>query len=202
MPGKTTDAEKASLGRLSAASRSGRAARGIGRRTVLGAALTLVFFHTLPDAVAMPRGDRRLALFNPHTGEHFNDVYWSDGAYVDNSLRNINWLMRDFHRDEVAPIDAELLDLLQRLGARLGTNKPFTVLSGYRSLATNRLLRHEGVAAATNSEHLRGKAADIRIDGITLTRLHAAALSLKAGGVGMYPRDDFIHVDVGPVREW
>jgi uncharacterized protein YcbK (DUF882 family) len=174
-----------------------------GRRAILGAAASLVLLVGLDrTALAMPRGERRLLLYNPHTDEHFADVFWCDGRYVADSLKRINWLMRDFHRDAVKAIDLDLLDLLHHINRRLETRKPFRILSGYRTAATNRLLRREGLAPAAHSEHLVGKAADICVDRVSLRHLHRAAVSLKAGGVGMYPRDHFIHVDVGPVRVW
>jgi uncharacterized protein YcbK (DUF882 family) len=154
------------------------------------------------SVLAAPRGERRLALYNPHTDERFDDVYWSDGSYVAPSLTRIDWLMRDYHRDAVAVIDPELIDLLHRIAHRLETSEPFHLLSGYRTAATNRLLRHEGLSVAVHSEHLKGKAADINIDGISLMHLRRAAVALQAGGVGVYPRDRFVHVDVGPVRVW
>lgn len=182
----------------------GRAgARHLGRRTVLGAAASLVFLAGFDRAAhALPRGERRLLLYNPHTDERFGDVFWCDGDYVPDSLTQINWLMRDFHRDAVAPIDLDLLQLLHRVAQRLETHRPFRVLSGYRTPATNLLLRQEGWAPAAHSEHLVGKAADVCMTGVSLRHLHRAAVSLKAGGVGSYPRDHFIHVDVGPVRVW
>jgi uncharacterized protein YcbK (DUF882 family) len=173
----------------------------LGRRAVLSAAVSIVFITALHAPVAAS-GERRLVLYNPHTDEHFDDVYWTDGAYVGDSLRHINWLMRDFHRDQVAPIDADLLDLLHRIAQQLETPGPIRVLSGYRTAATNRQLRREGFAPAAHSEHLLGKAADIRIDGVRLRHLRRAAMSLKEGGVGTYWHDDFVHVDVGPVRVW
>jgi len=181
--------------------RAGR--RRLGRRTVLGAAASLVFLAGFDRAaLALPRGERRLLLYNPHTDERFSDVFWCDGSYVPDSLKHIDWLMRDFHRDAVAPIDVDLLQLLHRIGQRLETRRPFRILSGYRTAATNRLLQREGWAPAAHSEHLVGKAADICMNGILLRHLRRAAVSLKAGGVGTYPRDHFIHVDVGSVRVW
>ncbi len=177
--------------------------RRLGRRTVLGAAASLVFLAGFGRAAfALPRGERRLLLYNPHTDERFSDVFWCDGSYVPDSLKLINWLMRDFHRDAVAPIDVDLLQLLHRIGQRLETRRPFRILSGYRTPATNRLLQREGWAPAARSEHLVGKAADICVNGVSLRHLRRAAVSLKAGGVGTYPRDHFIHVDVGSVRVW
>jgi uncharacterized protein YcbK (DUF882 family) len=174
-----------------------------GRRAVLGAAASLVFLAGFNRAAfALPRGERRLQLYNPHTDERFQDVFWCDGRYVPESLTSINWLMRDFHRNVVKPIDVDLLDLLQRINQRLETRRPFRILSGYRTAATNRLLQREGWAPAEHSEHLFGKAADICVDRVSLKHLRRAAVSLKAGGVGTYPRDHFIHVDVGPPRVW
>lgn len=176
---------------------------GIGRRRLLWAGGSIIFLVAINGvARAETRGERRLSLYNPHTDERFDDIYWCDGGYVEQSRKRINWLMRDFHRDAVAPIDADLLDLLHRLSAALETERSVNVLSGFRTTATNRLLRHEGRHAAAHSEHLLGKAADIRIDGVRLKHLRRAALSLDAGGVGTYWRDDFVHVDVGPVRHW
>ena len=185
------------------ATERGAARSSIGRRRVLCGVGTM-FLTSIIHGVARAemRGERRLSLYNPHTDERFADVFWCDGSYVPDSLQHINWLMRDFHRDVVAPIDVDLLELLHRIDQRLGVRRAFCILSGYRTAATNRMLRTEGWAPAAHSEHLVGKAADIRIDRVSLKHLHRAAVSLKAGGVGTYPRDHFIHVDVGPVRVW
>jgi len=185
------------------ATERGAARASMGRRRVLCASGSFIFLTAIGGiALARPRGERRLSLYSPHTDERFDDVYWCDGTYVAASRKRIDWLMRDFHRDAVSPIDADLLDLLNRLTAALETKRSVNILSGFRTAATNRLLRHEGRQAAAHSEHLLGKAADIRIDGVRLKHLRHAALSLDAGGVGTYWRDDFVHVDVGPVRRW
>jgi uncharacterized protein YcbK (DUF882 family) len=185
------------------ATETGAAPSIIDRRRLLCGAVGTIFLTSMGDiARAGIRGERRLSLYNPHTDERFDDVYWCDGAYVEFSRKRIDWLMRDFHRDAVTPIDADLLDLLNRLTTTLETERNVTILSGFRTAATNRLLRHEGRDAAAHSEHILGKAADIRIDGVQLKHLRRAALSLNAGGVGTYWHDAFVHVDVGPVRAW
>ncbi len=185
-----------------AATENGATPRRIPRRAVLGAAASFAFLSALGHAKAEPRGDRRLLLYNPHTDEHFDDIYWYNGTYITESLTRINWLMRDYHRNAVVSIDRDLVDLLHRITHRLETRRPLRILSGYRTAATNRLLKREGFAPAAHSEHLLGKAADICVDRVSLTHLRHAALSLKAGGVGTYWRDHFVHVDVGPVRSW
>ena len=55
---------------------------------------------------------------------------------------------------------------------------------------------------AEHSQHMEGHAIDLRVPGVTTVQLRNAALSLKAGGVGYYPVSQFVHIDVGPVREW
>jgi uncharacterized protein YcbK (DUF882 family) len=81
-------------------------------------------------------------------------------------------------------------------------NKPFHVISGYRSPKTNAMLAKNSSGVAKHSLHMDGLAVDIRLPGRDLSSLHRAALSMKAGGVGYYPVSDFVHVDVGRVRQW
>jgi uncharacterized protein YcbK (DUF882 family) len=175
----------------------------LSRRAVLAAGIGAAFIRTIPSAWAQSAcEERRLLIENPHTGESFSDVYWCRGQYVESALRQIDWVMRDYHRDAVEPIDPALLDLLHELAETVEAEQPVRILSGYRSPETNRLLRQEGLSPASNSQHLYGKAADIRIEGVRLGDLRRAALEQEAGGVGTYPRDGFVHVDVGPVRTW
>jgi len=153
---------------------------------------------------AAPR-ERALSFFNTHTGERLRVTYCCDGRYRPEALRQINHILRDFRLGEVKEMDVNLLDLLSDLSLRLGSDEPFHVISGYRSPRTNAMLRARGGAVtgvAGGSLHMVGKAIDIRVPGVKLDRLRAAALSLKRGGVGYYPDSDFVHVDTGRVRFW
>jgi uncharacterized protein YcbK (DUF882 family) len=141
-------------------------------------------------------------LYDLHTGERFDDVYWADGHYLPEALNRINYLLRDFRTNAVTEIDTALLDILNTLCARLDVNEPFHVVSGYRSPETNAMLRRQGRGVAKNSYHVRGKAVDIRLPGCDLSVVREAALQLKAGGVGYYPRSGFVHLDTGPTRRW
>lgn len=160
----------------------------------------------LPDAVARAKpglpAERSLAFYNTHTSESLKTVYWASNAYLKESLGEINVILRDHRANEVYPIDRDLLDLLFVLQTRLNSKQPFHVISGYRSPETNASLRKQSSGVARHSYHMQGKAIDIRLPGCELTKLHKAALAMKAGGVGSYPASDFIHVDVGPVRRW
>jgi uncharacterized protein YcbK (DUF882 family) len=146
--------------------------------------------------------ERTLSFYHLHTGEQLNATYWADGSYQQQGLAEIYNLLRDFRTGVVNPIDTQLLDLLHNLALKLDVNKPFHVISGYRSPKTNAMLAKNSSGVAKHSLHMDGLAVDIRLPGRDLSSLHRAALSMKAGGVGYYPVSDFVHVDVGRVRQW
>jgi uncharacterized protein YcbK (DUF882 family) len=168
--------------------------------------LKLGLLMALPlPALANPRptaAERRLSFHNLHTGEKADLTYWMQGEYVPESLTEINRLLRDHRTDQVAAIDTRLLDLLSRVSAALGTSRPFEVISGYRSPASNGLLAETTSGIAKRSLHMEGQAIDVRIPGIPLADLRRAGLVLRGGGVGYYPASDFVHLDVGRVRSW
>jgi uncharacterized protein YcbK (DUF882 family) len=146
--------------------------------------------------------EKSLSLYNPHTKDHFKDIYWRDGKYVGDALKNINHIMRDFRVQDIKQIDTHLLDLLYDISMKLNPRKPFHVISGYRSPETNAKLRKRGKGAAKNSYHIQGKAVDIRLPGYRTSVLRRTAHNLKGGGVGYYPHQRFVHIDVGPIRYW
>jgi uncharacterized protein YcbK (DUF882 family) len=153
---------------------------------------------------ARPKAEKRVAFYNTHTSEAVDAVYWAAGAYVPEGLRLIDRVLRDHRTGAVRPIDRRLLDLLFDLRTSLGTTKPFHIISGFRSPESNAYLRGLSPASgvAKQSQHMLGRAIDIRLPGIALESLRAAALSMKKGGVGFYPSSNFVHVDVGRVRRW
>jgi uncharacterized protein YcbK (DUF882 family) len=153
-------------------------------------------------AIASVAPERTLRLYNTHTGEQSDVTYWAEGVYQPDGLADVNRLLRDHRSGEVSSIDTGLLDLLCVLAASLGTQQRFHVISGYRSPASNALLREQGGGVARRSLHMDGLAIDIRVPGRNLADLRRAALALGGGGVGYYPASDFVHVDVGRVRTW
>ena len=146
---------------------------------------------------------RRLALHNLHTGERLTTIYWEGGAYIPEACEEISTILRDHRTGEVRQMAPGLIDLAHELTACLGTAQPVQIVSGYRSPATNALL-HAGDPdkVAPNSLHLTGEALDLCVEGRSLPTVHAAALSLRRGGVGYYPRTGFVHVDIGRPRTW
>ena len=146
--------------------------------------------------------EKKLDLYNCHTGEHVKAVYWVKGDYVSESIDEINHILRDRRTDEEIAIDPKLLDLLFDIARKVDARDPFYVVSAYRSPKTNARLRKRRKGVAKNSQHIYGKAIDFYLPGRNLFSIRKAALSLRGGGVGYYPRSHFIHVDTGPVRSW
>ncbi|TPW12949.1 MAG: hypothetical protein FD130_1662 [Halothiobacillaceae bacterium] len=146
--------------------------------------------------------ERSLSFYNLHTGEKLKTVYWSKGIYHPEAFEEINYFMRDHRNDQIKAIDHHLLNLLYSVKTKLATTQPFHVISAYRSPATNRLLAEHSDGVAKRSLHMEGQAIDVFVPGRALRQVRRAALALKGGGVGYYPKDNFVHLDTGRVRRW
>ena len=154
-------------------------------------------------ALASQAGAKGLDLAHTHTHERLTLVYALGEQYVPDALGALNHFLRDHYSGDVGVIDPQLFDLLHHVKTALGAKEPFQIISGYRCPATNASLRATRAGGvATRSLHMDGKAIDIRLPGVPLGELRDAALSLRLGGVGFYPREQFVHVDTGRVRSW
>ena len=147
-------------------------------------------------------GERILRLQNIHTGEKLSATYWADGNYITDEIAAIDHVLRDHRSKEVMAMDRNLYDLLYTLQQQVEKPGTFQVISGYRSPTSNAKLRSASNGVAKRSLHMRGKAIDIRLPGVELKHLRQAALNMRAGGVGYYPKSNFIHVDTGRPRFW
>ena len=173
------------------------------RRRFLRTLVTAAPLLALPAAgSAVPADFRALGFTHLHTGERLAVEYMSRGVYVPDALASIDHLLRDFRTSDVHPIDPALLDLLHALTEATGSRRPFEVISGYRSPATNARLRARSGGVASGSLHMKGQAIDIRVADVRLAALRDAARTLRRGGVGYYPTSNFVHVDTGRVRTW
>ena len=145
-----------------------------------------------------------LKLAHGATGEILDVVYRIGDTYIPEALDELNLFLRDSHNQEVNAYDPRTFDVLHTVLAKLGkSDGVIDVLSGYRSQETNDMLRASGTTnAAEHSQHIVAKAVDLRVPGVPAPRVRDAAKSLEAGGVGYYPTSQFVHIDVGPVREW
>ncbi len=165
----------------------------------LGAGLSLSPYELFGLSIPV---DKTIKLYNIHTGEHLKATYWSRDHYVLGELERINYFLRDFRTGDVQMMDVKLLDLLYAIQLIRDTEKPFKVISGYRSPKTNAMLRKKSEGVAKNSFHLKAQAIDINLPGTELKDLRKLAVFLRRGGVGYYPKSGFMHIDTGPIRYW
>ena len=152
--------------------------------------------------IVLGEAPRLAHVHNLHTGESLRAVYYENGRYVPDALSELMKVLRDWRSGEEHLMDPRLFDVMHAVRAKLEVSAPFQVISGYRSAATNAMMHERSHGVAMNSQHVQGKASDVRLEGGELHHLRAAALELGAGGVGYYPVSNFVHMDVGPVREW
>ncbi len=172
------------------------------RRFLVGSAASLLVLAS-PSVFSKPARPRELAFHHTHTGENLRVEYHDGQRYLDDALRAVTHYLRDFRTGDEHPIDPGVLDILYELQCKtVGGCKPYHVISGYRSPATNAKLRSRSKGVAKRSLHMQGKAIDIRMPGVDTKHLYKAALSLKKGGVGLYSKSAFVHVDTGRVRTW
>ncbi len=179
------------------------------RATQLTAAVALPFVAPAVHASnSAPRADneRRLSLFHTHTRERLSLAFAVGERYVNESLALLDRFLRDHYSGEIGHIDPRLYDLLHRLQSDLGagaTGASFEIISAYRCAATNaRLQQQRGGGVARRSLHMEGRALDVRLQGVALADLRDAARAWRAGGVGYYAREQFVHIDTGRVRVW
>ena len=148
------------------------------------------------------RNTWRVRFRHAHTGESFNGVYRVGDRYIPEAFEKINYTLRDFRTGEIFPMDPRVIDIMALVQKKAGQRAPIEILSGYRSPKTNAGLRRNSSGVAKNSFHMYGQALDMHIKGYSTSSLRNIAKSLRAGGVGYYPRSSFVHVDTGTVRSW
>jgi uncharacterized protein YcbK (DUF882 family) len=180
---------------------------GLTRRGLLRAfaATAIAATPTYANAFGFLKGAgdiRRLRMHSGRTGESINTIYWIDGEYIPEALAEINRFMRDWRTNGTINIDSRTIDIMAASHNLLQADTPYLMLSGYRSPQTNAMLRSKSRAVARNSLHMKGQAADLRLQGRSVSQIAKAAMSCSAGGVGKYSGSNFVHMDCGPVRVW
>ena len=177
------------------------------RRTLLRvfAATTVAAAPTYANAFGILRGAgdiRRIHMYSPRTGEKIDTIYWVEGKYIPEALKEITYFMRDWRQNEVMGIDGRTVDIAAAAHRLLDTDEPYMLLSGYRTPKTNAMLRRRSSGVAKHSLHMQGQANDLRLKSRSVNQIYAAAMRCAAGGVGKYTHSDFVHMDCGPVRTW
>jgi uncharacterized protein YcbK (DUF882 family) len=184
--------------------RQGRAgaARGRLRAALCGVGAALAALLATSHDPRAAGETRSLSFFHTHTGESATITFRRDGAYDPEALKQLNWLLRDWRVGDPARMDPLLFDILWEVYREAGSREPIHVISAYRSPRTNSMLRRASGGVAENSQHIQGKAIDIRLPDVDTARLREVAMRLQYGGVGFYPSSKFVHVDTGSVRAW
>jgi len=178
------------------------------RRRLLGAFAGVAVISAAPvyaNAAGFLRnaGDvRRISMRNTRTSETIDTIYWIEGDYISPALKEINHFMRDWRQDEVIAYDRRNIDILAAAHRLMETTEPFTLLSGYRSPKTNAMLRSNNRGVASNSYHIKGMAADVRLKSRSVAQMASAGSACNSGGVGKYNGSNFVHMDCGPIRTW
>jgi uncharacterized protein YcbK (DUF882 family) len=167
---------------------------------------SFLFLFTPPAApIPLPSAapESRLRLFHTHTGEHIDIVYRRGQDYVSGALDSLNHFLRDHRTGDVHQYDPRVFDLLAELTKSVNrAGAELQIICGYRTPWSNEFLRKKSTGVAKNSLHMQAEAIDIRLPGVPLKTFRDAALALHRGGVGYYAASNFIHVDVGRVRQW
>lgn len=183
-------------------------ARRIALSTALVGALVagLWFGFGNNQATAASNGETRtISLYQTHTKESLTVTYKVNGRYIPSAMEKINYILRDWRRNEVIRIDPKTIDLVWELHADLGSTRPVSIVSGFRSPKTNAFLKRIGRNVARKSQHMVGKAIDVYFPDVPTERLRNSALVRQVGGVGYYPTSGqygFVHLDSGKVRMW
>lgn len=150
----------------------------------------------------LQQGEQRLHLYNIHTGEETNSVFCVEGQFLSDGLQSLDLILRDHRTNQALAMQRMLYEKMYYLQQLFSSKEPLYIVSGYRSAKSNSGLRHESSAVAEHSLHMQGRAVDIRIPGVSHRDLHKAALAMRSGGVGYYPKDGFVHLDTGRLRHW
>ena len=181
-----------------------------GSRPARFATVSLLALSALVSSVesggnAIANGESRtLSIYHTHTGESLTIEYKRNGSFDRDALEKLNWLLRDWRRDEPTSMDPRLFDIVWEAQRSVGSTEPINVVSAYRSPETNAMLRRQSKAVAKNSQHMLGKAMDFYLTDANITDIREIGMRMQRGGVGYYPNayTPFVHLDAGSVRHW
>jgi uncharacterized protein YcbK (DUF882 family) len=154
---------------------------------------------------AVANGDTRtLSFYHTHSKERLTVTFKKNGRYDPAALKQLNYFLRDWRNQKQTNMDPRLFDVVWEVYKDAGARSEVQIISSYRSPETNEGLRSRSSGVAKHSQHTLGKAMDIHVGGIPMSKIREAGLRLQRGGVGFYPTSGlpFVHLDVGTVRHW
>ena len=166
----------------------------------MGAAGVLSASPRRTSATPVASGWFRLRLIDAHTGATFDGAYRDANGPIARVMDELCIFLRDQHSGRMTSIDVGVIDFLTAVMAATGQTSAI-VLSAFRTRETNAMLARTTFGVAENSQHLYGRALDVRF-ATDLPSAVSVARAMRRGGVGWYPHSGFIHLDSGPVRNW
>lgn len=173
---------------------------------VAAAAISAGAFFSLNGSALSSGETRTLSIYQIHTKESLTVTYMKGGKYIPSAMKKINYILRDWRRNEVITISPRTIDLMWELHADLGSKAPIHIVSGYRSPRTNAFLKKVGRNVARKSQHMVGRAIDLYFPDVPAVKIRNSALVRQVGGVGYYRSGGgptgFVHIDSGRVRHW
>jgi uncharacterized protein YcbK (DUF882 family) len=161
----------------------------------------LLFFIMVSSATAQTSATRTLKFYHTHTGKNLEVNYFSDGKYSIQAMNELKIFLADWRDQQQQEIDPKLMDILWRIQQVTDNQDTYEIISAYRSRQTNEMLRKKSSGVAKFSQHVMGRAIDVRLRGLETTVLRDTARRLQLGGVGYYAKSDFVHIDTGRVRK-
>ncbi|MFI5395279.1 MAG: YcbK family protein [Candidatus Binatia bacterium] len=173
----------------------------------VGVALAVLVLPEIPAvAQATARfffaGNGHLALRHAYFNTTLDVRYrYRDETYDPAALAQIAHFFRSREDGREAPVPLRLIELLAYVQEHYHPRR-MVLLSGFRSPEFNADLRTAGGAVAQASLHTEAMAADITFVGLDMARLWRQLRDLRAGGVGYYRQNKFLHIDTGPPRFW
>lgn len=154
---------------------------------------------------AVANGDTRtLSFYHTHSKERITVTFKKNGRYDSAALKQLNYYLRDWRNQKQTNMEPRLFDVIWEVQKDAGSKAPIHIISSYRSPETNEGLRKRSKGVAKNSQHTLGRAMDIHVPDVPMSKIREAGLRLQRGGVGFYPSSGvpFVHLDVGNVRHW
>ena len=166
------------------------------------ALLSSIIVPSSTETAAANGDTRTLDLYHSHTGESIQATFRVNGSYDPAVLAKLNYFLRDWRNNDQTRMDPRLFDVIWEAYRTAGATQPIVIVSAYRSPATNAMLRARSHAVAEHSQHILGRAMDTTMPGMSMERIREIGMRLQRGGVGWYPGENFVHLDVGNVRAW
>lgn len=152
-----------------------------------------------------PYIDPSLVIFNPHTNETVKARFFTGAGYDMQAISELNHIWRDWRQNVSPQIDPRLfwaMAAIRTSAMKDGHDGVITLLSGYRTLTTTRVLRSKGVGASLGSQHMKAAAMDVTLHDIPASKISGFVEWLQVGGTGYYPNNNFTHADTGSIRQW